>query len=194
MDKKLIAALGFTSGVIIGANWSKIKKYAEPLWSNILKFKATKKKELAPKIEATEVTPKPEKRKATTRKKTAPTETPKKAEEEKKPISAETTLKTGFEKKEAATEKVTQTEIPEKAESKKEETTVKETAPRILKEIMEVEEKILSVLKENSKGKTLTDLGSVLGVHFIKLTIPLQKLVSEGKVHKKGKVYYYSKK
>ncbi len=192
MDKKLIAALGFTSGVIIGANWSKIKKYAEPLWDNILKFKATEKKELIPQIEAAEVTPKPEKRKTIARKKIASTETQKKAEE-KKPVSTETIVKTGLEEKEVVTEKATQPEIPEKAEPKKEETTVKETAPRILKEITEIEERILSVLKENPKGKTLTDLSSVLGVHFIKLTIPLQKLVNEGRVSKKDRVYHYSK-
>lgn len=195
MDKKIIAALGFTSGVIIGANWSKIKKYAEPLWNNILKFKATQKKELTPKIEAAEVTPEPKKKKAKPQKKTVPT---KKIEGEEVPIKketpAETVVKTGFEEEEVVTKKATQTEIPEKAEPKKEEITTPETTPKILKEITEIEEKILSILKENPKGKTLTDLSSIFGVHFIKLTIPLQRLVNEGKVSKKGKVYHLQNK
>ncbi|MDP8263123.1 MAG: hypothetical protein P9M13_07460 [Candidatus Ancaeobacter aquaticus] len=54
----------------------------------------------------------------------------------------------------------------------------------------ETENAIIKVLKESPGGKTLVDLGMGLGTHFVKLAIPIKRLVEQGKVRKKEKLYF----
>lgn len=53
----------------------------------------------------------------------------------------------------------------------------------------ETEEVIIKTLKDNPSGKSLTDLGSALNTHFIKLASPIKRLIEQGKVKKEGKLY-----
>lgn len=48
---------------------------------------------------------------------------------------------------------------------------------------------ILRKLKESPGGLRLADLGAKLGMHFVRLAVPIKKLLAEGKIEKEGKLY-----
>lgn len=75
-------------------------------------------------------------------------------------------------------------------EAEKEVTTFEPMA--VAAEPKTVEQQILSILKDNPKGKTLTEIAAIIGVHFVKLAMPMKKLISEDKVRKEEKRYLLS--
>ena len=54
----------------------------------------------------------------------------------------------------------------------------------------EFEKSIIESLKGSPGGRTLADLGAKMGVHFIRLSAPIKKLVEQGRVSKKGNLYF----
>lgn len=127
MDKRLIGALSFAGGVIIGANWHRITKCVKPQWAAL-------------------------KNKVTSRKAERKTE-------------------------------VRQISVRVKAPAKKPAKKIAAAKPQGM------EENVLAALKNAPKGKSLAELGSALGVHFIRVASSARRLVDEGKIRKKGNVY-----
>jgi len=83
--------------------------------------------------------------------------------------------------------------ISVRKEQGKKEVTVKTEELPAKEEISTEKDKILSILKHAPNGKTITELSSAMGTHFIKLTKPIKELLAEQKVHKEGTLYVYSK-
>lgn len=48
---------------------------------------------------------------------------------------------------------------------------------------------IIRKLNESPGGLRLADLGAKLGMHFVRLAVPIKKLLAEGKIEKEGKLY-----
>lgn len=52
-----------------------------------------------------------------------------------------------------------------------------------------MEESIIAALRKAPQGRSLAELASAVGVHFVRLAPHLRALVETGRVRKKGKVY-----
>ncbi len=57
-----------------------------------------------------------------------------------------------------------------------------------------MEESILAALGKAPQGRSLAELASAVGVHFVRLAPHLRGLVDTGRVRKKGKVYGLAKR
>jgi len=79
-----------------------------------------------------------------------------------------------------------------KASSENDQTVKVEAEPEIGMEGIDMEERILRVIKKAPEGVNITNIANMLGIPWRKATHPAQKLVVKGLVHKEGGIYHLS--